>query len=124
MIESIESYKKMVVKALKAANKYNKSLDIQIASLASAMRSRDMCNAEIDSLDKTYVFEVTRYGERMVPHPVFKVLHSSLDRIEKYGKALGLTAADLGEELGEDPMVELTKKVRNAGQAKIIKPKD
>lgn len=118
MIKSIEEYRKEIIRQLKAHKTYSKGLDMQITSLASAMRNLELANAEIDELDTTTVYERTRYGEKLAPHPVFKVAKDSQDMITRQMKALGLTAEELTGTDEDDPLIDLTKKVKNAGQKK------
>ena len=70
-MKTIEDYQKEIKKQLKDNHTYSKALDYQIKSLASALRNLDMANEEIDKLDRTTVWEETRYGEKLAPHPVF-----------------------------------------------------
>jgi hypothetical protein len=82
-----------------------------------------LANDEIDNLDVTTVLETTRYGEKMAPHPAFKVQRDAQDSVTRQMKALGLTAADLSGEMDDDPLVDLTTKVKNASKNPlIIKP--
>lgn len=118
MIKSIEEYRKEIIRQLKAHKTYSKGLDMQITSLASAMRNLELANAEIDELDTTTVYERTRYGEKLAPHPVFKVAKESQDMITRQMKALGLTAEELTGTDEDDPLIDLTKKVKNAGRKK------
>lgn len=120
----IEDYRKNIEKALKTAGRYSKALDMQIISLAGAMRSLEIANAEIDDLEETTVWEETRYGKKMAPHPVFKIQRDAQDSVTRQLKALGLTVADLNGDNEADPLIELTKKVKNAGRKKatIVKP--
>jgi hypothetical protein len=73
MEKSINDHKKEIIKQLKANGTYSRALDIQIVSLASAMRNLDMANQQIDNLTETTVWETTRYGEKLAPHPVLKL---------------------------------------------------
>ena len=118
MIKTIEEYRKEIIRQLKAHKTYSKGLDMQITSLASAMRNLELANAEIDELDTTTVYERTRYGEKLAPHPVFKVAKESQDMITRQMKALGLTAEELTGTDEDDPLIDLTKKVKNAGRKK------
>lgn len=123
MAKSVEEYKKEIVRQMKAHRIYSKGLDIQITSLASAMRNLELANAEIDGLETTTVYETTRYGEKLAPHPVFKVAKEAQDMITRQMKALGLTAEDLAGEVDEDPLVDMTKKLTKKRKAPtIIKP--
>ena len=116
MEKRVADYQRMVKKALKSCGNYSRSLDIQILSLASALRTLGLANDEIDNLDVTTILETTRYGEKMAPHPAFKVQRDAQDSVTRQMKALGLTAADLSGEMDDDPLVELTTKVENAGK--------
>lgn len=123
MAKSVDEYKKGIVHQMKAHRIYSKGLDIQITSLASAMRNLELANAEIDGLETTTVYETTRYGEKLAPHPVFKVAKEAQDMITRQMKALGLTAEDLAGEVDEDPLVDMTKKLAKKRKAPtIIKP--
>lgn len=125
--KKVADYKAEIVSALKAAGKYSKSLDIQILSLAGALCTLSKANDEIDGLDKVTIEVISRYGnETLAPHPVFKIQKDAQDSITRQMKALGLTAEDLTAAVDDDPLIELTKKVRTAGRRKpvIVKPKN
>ena len=125
MAKNVEEYKKEIVRQMKAHKIYSKGLDMQITSLASAMRNLELANAEIDKLEVTTVYETTRYGEKLAPHPVFKVAKEAQDMITRQMKALGLTAEDLAGEIEDDPLVEMTKKLTKKRKTPtIIKPGD
>lgn len=123
MAKKVNEYKADITKALKAAGKYSKGLDTQILSLASALRTLDMANDDIDELEETTVLEETRYGHKLAPHPVFKIQKDAQDSVTRQMKALGLTAEELTGGDEDDPLIDLTKKVKNAGRKKptIIK---
>lgn len=98
---------------------------MQITSLASAMRNLEMANDQIDGLTEVTVWEETRYGSKLAPHPVFKVAKDAQDMITRQMKALGLTAEDLAGEIEEDPLVDMTKKLTKKRKAPtIIKPNE
>lgn len=125
MAKQVVDYKKDIEKALKAVGKYSKSLGPQILSLAGALRTLDLANDEIDKLDTTTVVATSRYGnEAYAPHPVFKIQKDAQDSVTRQMKALGLTAEELTGTDDDDPLIELTKKVKNAGRKKpvIVKP--
>ena len=123
MAKKVDEYEKEVIKALKAHNLYTASLKMQIRSLASAMRNLELANEQIDGLQETTVWETTRYGEKLAPHPVFKIAKDAQDMITRQMKALGLTAEDLAGEVDEDPLVDMTKKLTKKRKAPtIIKP--
>ena len=97
---------------------------MQVTSLASAMRNLEMANEQIDKLTETTVWETTRYGEKLAPHPVFKIAKEAQELITRQMKALGLTVEDLSGEADDDPLVELTKKLtKKRSQPTIITTK-
>ena len=125
MTKNIDDYIKDIRKALKSNNAYTSALDMQIRSLASAMRNLDMANAQIDGLTETTVLEKTRYGEKLAPHPVFKIAKEAQELITRQMKALKLTAEDLNGAVDDDPLVDMTKKLTKVRKSpKIIKTND
>ena len=123
MAKAVNEYKTEIIRVLKVNNLYSKGLDMQVLSLASAMRNLEMANEQIDGLSETTVLEETRYGSKLAPHPVFKIAKEAQELITRQMKALGLTAEDLAGEVEDDPLADLTKKLtKKRKQAKIIKP--
>lgn len=119
MEKKVSDYKADIVKALKAAGKYSKSLDIQILSLAGALCTLNKANDEIDGLETVTIKVISRYGnETLAPHPVFKIQKDAQDSVTRQMKALGLTAEELTGSDDDDPLIDLTKKVRNSGRKK------
>lgn len=118
MVKSVDEYRKEIIRQMKAHKIYSKGLDIQITSLASAMRNLELANDEIDGLDSTTVYETTRYGEKLAPHPAFKVAKEAQDMITRQMKALGLTTMGLAGDDEDDPLIALTQKVKDAGRKK------
>ena len=101
------------------------ALDMQIYSLASALRNLDLANEQIDGLTEVTVWETTRYGEKLAPHPAFKIAKDAQDMVTRQMKALNLTVEDLSGEADEDPLTDLTKKLTKKRKAPtIIKPVD
>lgn len=124
MVKTIAEYKQQIEKALKSIKKYNKGLDMQVTSLATALLSVDKAMDQIEGLVEVTVLEETRYGCKHAMHPAFKVLKDQQDSVTRQLKALGLTPENLTNEDEEDPLVGVTKKVIKAGKKpKIIKPK-
>lgn len=123
MAKTVENYKKEIIKVLKAHKLYSKGLDMQVIALASAMRNLEMANDQIDGLTETTVWEKTRYGEKLAPHPVFKIAKEAQELVTRQMKALGLTAEDLTGDVEDDPLTDLTKKLaKKRKQPQIIKP--
>ena len=123
MATSVKKYIKQVTQALKDAGKYHAGLSSQILALAGSLRSLELANEEIDGLDCTTVVERSRYGEKTVPHPVFKIQRDAADCITRQLKQLGLTPESLGGGDASDPLVELTQELINVTKSpRIIKP--
>lgn len=123
-VRSVADYRRQIVKALKAAGTYSRGLDMQVQALATAMRTLDLANDQIDGLTVVTVLEETRYGSKYAPHPAFKVQKDAQDSITRQLKILGLTAEELAGTDVTDPLIELTKKVAQAGKKKpvVVKP--
>ncbi len=125
MTKTVKEYEKDIRKVLKAQGTYSAGLDMQIMSLASAMRNLEMANAQIDGLSETTVLESTRYGEKLAPHPVFKIAKEAQELVTRQMKVLGLTVDDLKGGTDDDPLAELTKKLaKKRRQPVIIKPNE
>lgn len=126
MAKKVASYKKTIIRALKAAGTYREGLDMQVLSLASALRALDMANDDIDSLEQTTVLETTRYGQKIAPHPAFRIQRDAQDSVTRQMKALGLTVEDLSGGVEDDPLIELTVKATESRVASdtIIRPSE
>ena len=123
MAKTVNEYVKEITKTLKANKTYSRGLDMQILSLASAMRNLEMANDQIDGLTETTVWETTRYGEKLAPHPVFKIAKEAQELVTRQMKALGLTVDELAGNTEDDPLAELTKKLaKKRKQPTIINP--
>lgn len=123
MAKTVSEYTKEITKMLKANKTYSRGLDMQILSLASAMRNLEMANDQIDGLTETTVWETTRYGEKLAPHPVFKIAKEAQELVTRQMKALGLTVDELAGNTEDDPLADLTKKLtKKRKQPAIINP--
>ena len=123
MAKTVNEYVKEITKTLKANKTYSRGLDMQILSLASAMRNLEMANNQIDGLIETTVWETTRYGEKLAPHPVFKIAKEAQELVTRQMKALGLTVDELAGNTEDDPLADLTKKLtKKRKQPTIINP--
>ena len=118
-MDSLEKIKRDVRKALKDSNKYSKSLEMQILSLSTAIRTLKLSTMEIGTLQSVTVLEKTRYGEKLAPHPAFKIQKDAQDSVTRQMKALGLNSELLAGAIEDDPLVELTKEVLEAGRRQI-----
>ena len=125
MAKSVNDYVKDIKKVLRDHKVYSAALDPQITSLASAMRNLQMANDQIDTLTETTVWETTRYGEKIAPHPVFKIAKEAQELVTRQMKVLNLTVDELAGEADDDPLADLTKKLtKKRSAATIIKPKE
>lgn len=123
MAKTVNEYVKEITKTLKANKTYSRGLDMQILSLASAMRNLEMANNQIDGLTETTVWETTRYGEKLAPHPVFKIAKEAQELVTRQMKAIGLTVDELAGNTEDDPLADLTKKLtKKRKQPTIINP--
>ena len=123
MAKTVNEYVKEITKTLKANKTYSRGLDMQILSLASAMRNLQMANNQIDGLTETTVWETTRYGKKLAPHPVFKIAKEAQELVTRQMKALGLTVDELAGNTEDDPLADLTKKLtKKRKQPTIINP--
>ena len=123
MAKTVNEYVKEITKTLKANKTYSRGLDMQILSLASAMRNLEMANNQIDGLTETTVWETTRYGQKLAPHPVFKIAKEAQELVTRQMKALGLTVDELAGNTEDDPLADLTKKLmKKRKQPTIINP--
>ena len=123
MAKTVNEYVKEITKTLKANKTYSRGLDMQILSLASAMRNLEMANNQIDGLTETTIWETTRYGEKLAPHPVFKIAKEAQELVTRQMKALGLTVDELAGNTEDDPLADLTKKLtKKRKQPTIINP--
>ena len=86
---------------------------MQIQSLAGAMRTLELATDEIDSLDTTVVWEETRSGRKMMPHPVFKIKRDAQASVKRQMKQLQLTTEELTTDQSSDPLIDLTQKLIN-----------
>ncbi len=96
------NYAARIKSVLKKNNKYNSGMSLLIDSTATTLAIMDLCRKELATLEQTSVFERTRYGERLVPHPVFKTLRDAQGVLLKNCKELGLSYSDLSKAIEED----------------------
>ena len=112
-VRTTAQWRTRIKAALKRAGTYNQSLDFQIESLAGAMRTLELATAEIDTLNTTIVWEETRYGRKMAPHPVFKIQRDAQASVTRQMKQLQLTTDQLTTDQNSDPLIDLTQKLIN-----------
>lgn len=110
---TVQGWRTLITKALKDANKFNSSLKMQIESLAVTMYQLDLASKELETLDRVTCIDLTRYGEKLSPHPVFKILKDLQDSITRQMKILSLTPEDLTADIEASPLERMTDEMRN-----------
>lgn len=103
------NYTARIKSVLKKAGRYNDGMILLVESTATSLVTIDLCRKELSTLDTTSIIERTRYGERLVPHPVFKTLKDAQSVLLKNCKGLGLSYSELSEIVGgeNDPLSDL-----------------
>lgn len=89
--KNVRKYAQSIKKALVSQNKYTPDLEPMIKLAASAMRDWGLADEAIGNLDSITATEVTKYGEREVVHPAFKLIKDSRKQAAELLKHLGLT---------------------------------
>ena len=110
---TVQGWRTLITKALKDANKFNSSLKMQIESLAVTMYQLDLASKELETLDRVTCIDLTRYGEKLSPHPVFKILKDLQDSITRQMKILSLTPEDLTADIEASPLERMTDEMRS-----------
>ena len=98
MARTTKQWYARITKALKKSGTYNTSLEMQIQSLAGAMRTLELATDEID---------------KMMPHPVFKIQRDAQASVTRQMKQLQLTTEELTTDQSSDPLIDLTQKLIN-----------
>lgn len=111
--KTVQGWRTLITKALKDANKFNASLKMQIESLAVTMYQLDLASKELETLDRVTCIDMTRYGEKLSPHPVFKILKDLQDSITRQMKILSLTPEDLTADIEASPLERMTDEMRS-----------
>lgn len=91
----IQYFRGQVTKALKKAGLYDEALAIQINSLASALLTLKIANAEIETLESVLLESETSQGTTRAVHPAFKVQRDAMDQVSRQMKQLGLTTSEV-----------------------------
>ena len=111
--KTVQGWRTLITKALKDANKFNASLKMQIESLAVTMYQLDLASKELETLERVTCIDMTRYGEKLSPHPVFKILKDLQDSITRQMKILSLTPEDLTADIDASPLEKMTDEMRS-----------
>ena len=111
------NYAARVRSVLKKTGRYSGGMTMLIESTATSLATIDMCRRELETLETTSIIERTRYGERLVPHPVFKTLRDAQNVLLKNCKGLGLSYSELSKIVdGEnDPLNDLIRAMEDDG---------
>lgn len=108
----LQTFRAQVIRALKSAGLYTRSLTIQINNLASALMTLAIANDEIEGLDSVLIENETSQGVTHIVHPVFKIQRDAMEQVTKQMKQLGLTTADIvGKPDVPDAGDELLEKI-------------
>lgn len=118
-MRTIEENEAMIIKAIKKIGRSPKGLEPRITALATVMLTLDMANRDIRGLNETFVWELTKYGKRMVPHPAFKIQKDAQEAVSRRMDDLGLTFDMLASENEEDPMLKLIEKAHKAQKENV-----
>lgn len=107
---SFKSHKTRIIRALKGAGRYTPCVGIQIDALATALMVNDKALKQIEKLEDLTITEISRYGEKTVPHPICKIANDAQASITKQMATLGLTVEDImGEPDLPDAVDELNE---------------
>ena len=108
-MKNYKYYERQIREIMQDLGTYSPALDNQIKALATALHTLDTAKREASTLQATTIMEAGRYGERIVPHPVFKVMRGAEASVTKQMKALRLTAKDIvgATQQEADPVAEI-----------------
>lgn len=89
--------------------------------MASAMHTLTLANAECDKLEGATIENATKEGKRTVIHPAIKARQIAEASITQQAKNLGLTMDALMNEVESDPLIDLTRELKDESGA-VIRP--
>lgn len=104
-----KNYVSKIKSMLKANGQYNDGMTLLIDSTATSLKTLELCRKELATLTSTTVVETTRYGDKLVPHPVFRTMRDAQTVLLKNCKALGLSYEKISQILNDeaDPYSQL-----------------
>lgn len=112
MGKKIDKIKGDIVRDLNECGLYSPVLNIQIECLASAILTLRIANKDIEKLTTARSIEKSKYGEKPVPDPAFRIQRDAMSEVSKQMKQLNLTVADVvGKPDVPGPIDELTDKL-------------
>ena len=91
----MKNYVSRIKAVLKKNGKYNDGMTLLIDSTAISLNTMELCRKELGTLESTTVVVQTRYGEKLEPHPVFRILRDAQTVLLKNCKELGLNYEEL-----------------------------
>lgn len=113
---SLDSNRRRVVKAMKAAGIYSPQLTIQIDALAAQLTLMQRAALDAETLDSIYVKVLGKGGDviNINAHPVSKILKDTSDAVTRMCKQLNLTVADIvGKPDRPTPLDALRKEIES-----------
>ena len=85
------------------------------------MHTLTLANAECDKLEGATITNATKEGKRTVIHPAIKARQIAEASITQQAKNLGLTVDALMNEVDSDPLIDLTRELKDESGA-VIRP--
>lgn len=112
-ITSINSIKKRLKKVLENQGNYMEGIEPLIEITAGMLHVYFLAMNDIDSLEFTFVEEVTREGNvKLAPHPAIKVAREQAEMVRRQLRELRLTIATV-EGVSDDDMDDLMDAVNS-----------
>ncbi|HJC78718.1 MAG TPA: hypothetical protein H9927_05275 [Candidatus Alistipes merdipullorum] len=99
--------------ALKKQDKYIPELENTVMLAAGAMRNWTIADVAIEkavAAGEEFIYEETKYGQKKVPNPAFRLQREEGEKAARYLKALGLTMADVDNK-ERDPLTEFDERI-------------
>lgn len=122
-VRTTKNIQDAITKCLRRAGRYAPGMQYQIAALASAMHTLTLANAECDKLEGATITNATKEGARTVIHPAIKARQIAEASITQQAKNLGLTMNALMSEVESDPLIDLTRELKEEKNGAVIRPK-
>ena len=85
------------------------------------MHTLTLANAECDKLEGATITNATKEGKRTVIHPAINARQIAEASITQQAKNLGLTMDALMSEVESDPLIDLTRELKDESGA-VIRP--
>lgn len=111
--KTLAYFLRTIRKALKKQDKYIPELENTILLAAGAMRNWTIADVAIEkavAAGEEFIYEETKYGQKKVPNPAFRLQREEGEKAARYLKALGLTMADVDNK-ERDPLTEFDERI-------------